>query len=178
MVDSQRGETSTLPSDASGTDGWEDAVRLIAMSLILAVMVAGGLGLLGVRGSVASANGDGISVFINHASVTRAGLATPFSMTIEGRDGLPLPPTLTTRVSSDYLSMFDENGLEPEPTSSFQNGDWTWWTFDVPEGATELVVSLDARLEPAVQWGRSTTAAIEIDGVEVASVDFATWVLP
>jgi len=153
-------------------------MQLVAVSVIVTLVVAGIVGLLGVRTSVASAIGESITLTVAHASVTRPGLATPFSMVIASKDGSPLPSTLTTRVGSAYLSMFDENGLEPEPTSSFRSGDWTWWSFEVPDGASELEVSFDARLEPAVQWGRSTTAAVEVDGREVAAVDFETWVLP
>jgi hypothetical protein len=39
-------------------------------------------------------------------------------------------------------------------------------------------VSFDARLEPAVQSGRSATAAVEVNGTEATAVDFTTWVLP
>lgn len=178
MADSPRGETSTIPPEISGTNGWERVVRVVTMTLIVGVVVAGSLGLLGVRAGVATATGEGLTLTVTHASVTRAGLATPFGMTITSTDGGPLPPTVTTRFGSSYLTMFDENGLEPEPTSTFQDGEWTWWTFDVADGAAELVITFDARLEPAVQWGQSSTAAIEVDGVEAASVDFATWVLP
>lgn len=178
MAGSERGEASTIPSEASGTDGWEGALRALAVTLISVVALAGVLGLLGVRSSVASSSGSGISLRVDHASIARPGLAIPFSISIESSDGSPLPPTVTTRVGSHYLEMFDENGLDPAPTSSFRTGDWTWWTFEVPDGSTELEVSFDARVEPAVQWGRSTTAAVEIDGTEIASVDFTTWVLP
>lgn len=178
MVDSARGETSTIPPEASGTNGWEKVVRMLAMSLIGLLALTGVLGFLGVRSSVASSTGSGISLTVDHASVTRPGLATPFAMTIETSDGSPLPASVTTRVDSAYLTMFDENGLDPVPTSTFRNGEWTWWTFDVPDGATALEVSFDARLEPAVQWGRSATAAVEIEGIESTGVEFITWVLP
>ncbi|HEU4895177.1 MAG TPA: hypothetical protein VFT85_05010, partial [Acidimicrobiia bacterium] len=102
----------------------------------------------------------------------------PFAMSIESTDGSALPSMVTTRVGNDYLAMFDENGLDPDPASSFQTEQWTWWQFDVPEGASVLEVSFDARLEPAVQWGRSTTAAVEIEGREAVAVEFTTWVLP
>jgi hypothetical protein len=89
-----------------------------------------------------------------------------------------LPARITTRIDSWYLGMFDENGLEPEPAESFHTNDWTWWTFEVPEGSTEFELSFDARLEPSVQWGRQGTAALVIDSVEVLSAQFATWVVP
>lgn len=153
-------------------------MRLVAMALIGAIALAGVLGFLGVRTSVASSTGSGVSLRVGHASIARPGLAVPFSITIASTNGASLASAVTTRVDSHYLEMFDENGLDPAPSFSFRTREWTWWTFEVPDGATELEVSFDARIEPAVQWGRSATAAVEIDGSEVASVDFTTWVLP
>ena len=148
------------------------------MVVILALVVAGLLGLIGVRAGHATASEGGLSLTVDHAAITRPGLATPFALVVESTDGSPLPATLTTRVSSEYLSMFDENGLEPDPASSFRSETWTWWEFEVPEGSSVLEVFFDARLEPGVQWGRPATAAVEIEGRETVAVDFATWVFP
>lgn len=178
MAVSGRGDTSTIPSEDSGTYSWESAVRFGSMAVILLLVLAGLVGYLGVRTGRAMASESGLSLTVDHASITRPGLATPFAMVIESTNGSPLPSTLTTRVGSEYLAMFDENGLEPEPSSSFQSEGWTWWEFEVPEGSSVLEVSFDARLEPGVQWGRSATAAVEVDGREAVAVEFATWVLP
>jgi hypothetical protein len=148
------------------------------MVVILGMVLAGLLGLLGVRAGHANASEDGLSLTVDHAAITRPGLATPFSVVVESTDGSPLPATLTTRISSEYLTMFDENGLEPDPASSFRTEAWTWWEFEVPEGSSVLEVFFDVRLEPGVQWGRPATAAVEIEGREAVAVDFATWVLP
>jgi hypothetical protein len=177
-MDSARGGTSTIPSEDSGTNGWERAVRYGSMVVILALVLAGVVGLLGVRAGHATASEDGLTLTVDHAAITRPGLATPFAMVVESTDGSPLPATLTTRVSSDYLAMFDENGLEPDPVSSFRSETWTWWEFEVPGGSSVLEIFFDVRLEPGVQWGRQATAAVEIEGRETVAVDFATWVLP
>ena len=178
MANSGKVEMSTIPSEDSGTYGWESVVHFGSLAVILVLVVAGVLGFLGIRNSSATASGNGLSLTVDHASITRPGLATPFALVIESTDGSPLPPLLTTRVDSAYLAMFDENGLDPDPVSSFQSKVWTWWEFEVPEGASLLEVSFDARLEPAVQTGRSATAAVEVDGSEATAVDFTTWVLP
>ena len=169
---------STIPSEDSGTYGWEKAVRIGSLTVVVGLMLAGLVGFLGVRTSHASASEGGITLSVEHATITRPGLATPFAMVIESIDGSALPPTVTTRVASEYLAMFDENGLDPDPASSFQSDRWTWWTFEVPEGSSVLEVSFDARVEPGVQWGRSATAAVELEGQQAVAVDFATWVLP
>ena len=178
MASAGTGEMSTIPSEDSGTYGWESAVRYGSMAVILVLVLAGLAGFLGVRMSSTAASGNGLSLTVDHASITRPGLATPFSLVIESTNGSPLPPSVTTRVDSAYLAIFDENGLDPDPAASFQSEEWTWWEFEVPDGSSVLEVSFDARLEPAVQWGRSATAAVEVEGKEAAAVEFTTWVLP
>jgi hypothetical protein len=37
---------------------------------------------------------------------------------------------------------------------------------------------MDARLEPAVQWARQGSVALELDGERVATADFTTLVMP
>ena len=134
--------------------------------------------LLGVRTGTVTARSDGYSIEVLRAQVTRPGLATPFGVEISTIDGSDLPEVVTLRLDTSYLSSFDFNGLEPIPTASFSTGRWTWWSFEVPANQTSLHVDLDARLEPSVQWARSGSAALEIDGVNLVSVDFTTWVMP
>jgi hypothetical protein len=169
---------STIPADDSGANGGETVLRTVSLIFVGVVVLAGLIGIFGVRTRTAQNSGNGLTVSVQHASVTRPGLATPFSVAIATDDGAPLPSQITTRIDSDYLGMFDENGLEPEPASSYQNGQWTWWTFDVPQGHNELEVSFDVRLEPAVQWGRMGSATIEIAGEQMVAVEFATRVMP
>lgn len=169
---------STVPSLDSGTIDWEPTLRRIVIGGIVVILAAASLGWLGVRTSVVSGTDNGYSVEVTHAAVTRAGLATPFSIVVTGDDGAALPGVVTLRVTSDYLALFDDNGMEPLPVASYNDPDWTWWTFEIPAGARRLRVDLDGRLEPAVQLGQSGVVAVEVDGEEQVSVDFRTWVAP
>lgn len=169
---------STIPAEDSGANGWEMVLRTVSLIVVGVVFLAGLIGIFGVRTRTAQNSGNGLTLSVLHASVTRPGMATPFSVAIATDDGTPLPSEITTRIASDYLGMFDENALEPEPASSYQNGQWTWWTFDVPSGHDELEVSFDVRLEPAVQSGRTGSATVEVGGDEKVTVEFATRVMP
>jgi hypothetical protein len=113
-----------------------------------------------------------------HTEMTRAGLATPWSAEVSTVDGSALPEMVTVGMTTSYLASFDLNGLSPTPSSSFSTEEWTWWEFEVPPGESSLHVELDVRLEPAVQWARSGSVALEIAGERRASVDFTTWVMP
>jgi len=170
--------TSTIPPDDSGTNGWEVRLRMLSIVLIVGLVLCGLGGLLGVRETTAVASGNGYILTVKHASVTRPGLATPFGVQVARADGSSLPTEITLRIDAAYLEMFDENGIEPDPTSSFHTSRWTWWTFALPSGSSEFQVSFDARLEPAVQWGVPGSASLEMDGLDRATAQFHTWVMP
>lgn len=172
------GNWPTIPCESSANDAWERGLRFVSVGFTCALVLGALFGVLGVRTEFATASGNGYALSVEHAAVTRAGLATPFNVEIAAEDGGALPAQITTRIDSQYLGMFDENGLEPEPAHSFHTDGWTWWTFEIPAGSTEFELSFDARLEPSVHWGRNGTAALEIDGVEMVSTQFATWVIP
>jgi hypothetical protein len=145
---------------------------------VAAVVLLAATSLLGVRTGTVAAEGGGYSVEVLRTQISRPGLATPFGVVISTLDGSDLPETITLRLDTSYLSIFDFNGLEPTPSASFSTDRWTWWSFDVPADQPSLRVGLDARLEPSVQWARSGSATLEIDGASLVGVDFTTWVMP
>lgn len=153
-------------------------MRLFAVGALVLIVAGAALGLLGVRTVTKTVSSNGFTIEVRHAAVSRAGLATPFDVAVRTDDGSPLPAEVRLRVSSPYLAMLDDNGMEPLPVTSFNDGRWTWWTFEIPEGERALTVSLDARMEPAVQWGRDGAVAVDIEGREVVMVEFDTWVSP
>ena len=169
---------STRPHDEAGIDGTDRWLQLISQGRIVVLIGAGLLGLLGLKTATAGATANGLRLEVLHATVTRPGIATPFTVTVATEDGSPLPATVTLRIDRAYLGIFDENGLDPDPVSTFQDDRWTWWEFDVPEGGTTITVSFDARLQPSVQSGRQGTVAVEVGGSEMVSVDFRTRVTP
>jgi hypothetical protein len=177
-MDGEPSQTATVPPEDSGVNGPERTIRRVSLGLIILVVVLASSGLLGVRTDVARAAGSGLTLSVLHSSVARAGLAAPFSVEVATDDGSDLPQMVTIRVDSAYLAMFDDNGMEPLPSTSFNTSRWTWWEFEVAPGQDSLRVDLDARLEPAVQWGRQASAAVEIDGVEVIRTEFRTSVMP
>ena len=74
--------------------------------------------------------------------------------------------------------MWDENGLVPAPSAETVMGPWVVWEFDPPIGDT-LLVSYDARIEPAAQEGRSgAVAVLDEDDAVIVQVDFTTRVWP
>lgn len=151
------------------------ALRRAALAVLAVFVLLGLTGLLGVRSSTVVARGEGYELTVTYGSVTRAGLATPFSVEVRRPGGFAGPVVIA--VSSSYLEIFDENGLDPDPSEATATRDQVEWTFDAPSGDV-LGVSFDARVEPGVQWGREGFAAVLVDGRPVARSSFRTWVMP
>ncbi len=172
-------DDSTLPEDPSHREyKREKWLRGLTILFVVLVVALGALGILGVRTSTATNNGNGYRIEVTYPAVTRGGLATPFAIDVGTQDGSALPDVITIRISSDYLGLFDDNGMEPTPVSSFNTGIFTSWDFEVLPGESTLEVVLDARLEPAVQWGEAASVELWIDGERQTSTEFRSWVMP
>ena len=172
-------DSSTVPDEPpEDWNRWERRFHAASFVLVAGIVLLAAVGLLGVRTGAVTASGNGYLLDVLHTEITRPGLATPWSVEVSTVDGSALPETITVGLTTSYLAMFDLNGLSPTPSSSFSTEEWTWWTFEIPPGRPSLHIDLDARLEPAVQWVRFGSAALEVDDVRASAVEFATWVLP
>lgn len=150
-------------------------VRRGFMVVLLAVVVLGLSGLLGVRSRVTTAAGGGYELTVTYAQVSRPGLASPWSLEIHHAGGFDGPVTVSTK--SSYLDLFDENGFDPDPSSTTATPDAVIWEFEPPDGDT-LGVSFDARIEPGAQWGRTGETSVLVDGKPVVTAKYKTWVMP
>jgi hypothetical protein len=151
------------------------AVRRLFLTLLAALVAIGASGRLGVYSRMTTASGAGYELTVTYAQVTRPGLASPWSLEIRRPGGFDGPVTVTT--NAKYLDLFDENGFDPQPSKSTATPDMVIWEFEPPEGDT-LGVSLDARIEPGAQWGRTGESSVLVDGQPVVTVKYKTWVMP
>ena len=104
-------------------------------------------------------------------------IATPFEIDIVPAGPGPLPETITVEVSSEYLSMFDENGLDPQPDSATSDGTVETWIYQLDD-VMRLHIDFDARLQPNIHSGMTGTVRIAGPGIAPAEVEFRTWVFP
>lgn len=171
--------SSTIPDEPpEHWNRWERRFHAASIALVALIVLAAAVGLLGVRTGTVISTGEDYVLEVEHSEISRPGLATPWSAAVSTADGSALPGMVMVGLTTSYLAMFDLNGLSPTPSSSFSTEEWTWWEFEVPPGQSSLHIELDVRLEPAVQWARSGSAALEIADVRQATVDFTTWVMP
>ena len=102
---------------------------------------------------------------MRYGTVSRPALATPFEIEMTRPGGFDGP--VTVAVTSSYLAMWDENGLDPSPAEETATAEETLWTFEPPAGEV-LAIMFDARIEPGAQSGRSgRVAVLDEDGTEI-----------
>jgi hypothetical protein len=158
--------------------GREHRLHWLLMAVLGVFLLLGAVGVLGVRTARSSAAAGGYDLEVTYAAVSRPGLATPLEIEIRRRDGWPQGATVQVAVSSQYLAMFDENGLMPDPAGSTRTAEAVIWELDPPETGDALVVSFDGRIEPGTQWGRDGDVQVLDRGRPVVEADFHTWVMP
>jgi hypothetical protein len=145
------------------------------LTVLFVFVVLGGLGVFGVKTSTASATAGGYRLTVIYPHVVRPGLAIGWEARVTHPGGFDGPVELATTLG--YFSLFDFNNLQSLPDSVTNRGELTVWRFAAPPGDT-LIVSMDARLAPAVQKGGSTTTSVLVKGVPVVSVRYETRVMP
>jgi len=152
-------------------------LRRLSLVAIGAVLLAGLAGLLGIRSATVSARSpDGYLLEVEHAQITRAGIAVPFHLTVRHEGGFSGPVTLS--IDSDLVERFDFQNFYPNPAAETATAGRLLYEFDPPPGDV-LRVSLDARTAPDQNGSTEVyDAALVIDGRAVAEVSFRMWVVP
>lgn len=177
---------SETPSRSTLPDRWDVRPRRVGYALTTALLTAAigltvldgltPLALIGVDSATTTARGDGFELSVTYGEVSRPALATPFDIRVVHPGGFDGPVRIA--VDQEYLRMWDENGVVPAPAEEGLVDGWVVWEFDPPSGDT-LLVSYDARIEPAAQDGRSgTVAVLDDDDVVLAEVEFTTRLMP
>ena len=159
---------------------WLYRLTALALGTVVLAAVIDALSIYpvyGVDSRHAAASGGGYELDIRYAAVSRPALATPFDIEVRRPGGFVGP--VTVAVSSDYLSMFDENGLDPQPSRETATADLVVWEFEPPAQGDTLAISFDARIEPGAQQGkRGTVSVLDPSGAEFVAVSFRTRLRP
>lgn len=153
----------------------------LLLGALIAVVVADGVrvvDIFGVDTEHARAEGGGYELDVRYGTVSRPGLATPFDITIRRPGGFD-EGVVVVAVDAEYLSIWDENGLDPTPSAATADDTSIIWEFDTPPTGETLVISYDARIEPAAQRGKvGRVAILDAAHQEQLSVTFKTRVSP
>jgi hypothetical protein len=146
-----------------------------ALALLAVLVLAGLLGVLGVRKATVTAESAGYRLRVVYPAITRPGLAVVWQIDLERAGGFEGDVELA--VDGRYFELFDENSLDPEPSESRSAGETELWTFTQPEG-DRLVIDFDARVSPTWQLQAQGSVAVREGSVDVVQVRFTTWNLP
>jgi len=139
------------------------------------VLVAGGVGLLGVRSSTASAEGGGYGLEVTYPRIARPGLDVPWSVKLH-RDG-GFEGEIVLAIDTSYFEILEMRGRLPEPASETAGNGLVHLTFDPPPG-DEFTFALDVRIRAGKQWGESGSVSV-MDGENSAvTIYFDTWLVP
>jgi len=151
--------------------------RRAFIALLALVVIAGLVGLFGVHSRSVAARGRGGEVLaVHYASIARAGLSTPFQITVHDPGGFDGPVVLA--VSRDYLDLFDVNSVNPQPDSERGNPANVVWQFDTPHNST-FVVSVDLQVQSSRHFGQSGYVVLEREsGRHIARAEFRTNLAP
>ena len=153
-------------------------VRRAVITVVVLFVLAGLLNVFGHKDRTSTAITDHWHLSVTHASVSRGGLASNWSLELRRLDGEDLPEELEVRSRADYFAIYDENGLDPEPESSWVDGDDLVWTYRPPPDSASLVIDFDARLQPNARWRHPGRTTIVVAEDPVVSVGYETWAVP
>ena len=169
--------TSTLAgitSDPqSGVALWGRRGFLLAL---LALVIAGLLGVLGVHAITRETDDLGWKVSVTYAETARPGLDVPWEVTVTHLGGFG--KSLTLAITADYFDIFETQGFHPNPSDESRDGRTLYLTFTPPSQGDTFVVAYDAYIQPASQSGASGTVAVVDAGQQVAAVPFDTELWP
>lgn len=175
---------SVLPPDTTVGDvrdpaghRWKAWVKGSVIAVLVLVVGLGATGWLGVRSATVSTTGAGYALAVEYPEVARAGLDVPWSVTVTA-PASGFPDEVVVAVSSDWFELFETQGLSPEPSEETTDGQFDYLTLTTPADGDTLVLSYDTYVQPSAQMGEDAEVRLLVDGEQVASVSYRTWVLP
>lgn len=151
-------------------------IRTVGTVALLGVIGAALLGAFGTRTTERSATQDGWTVGVRYASVARAGLDVPVTITVHRVGGFD--DDVVVAVTSDYLRFLDQQSTGPEPAEQTRDASSTYLTFTPPDGDT-LTVDIEAYVRALHRTDAAgTVAVVTADGNLVAPVNIRTRLIP
>jgi hypothetical protein len=151
---------STLPRYR--TDGevrQARAARRVGVTLFAVGIALGLTGWLGVRTTTAGTTRGDVRLAVQHAAVTRAGIATPFRVDLTSPQGFGTKP-LEVSVSRRLFERMDFNNFYPNPDSESVEGSHVVFEFQPPAGTT-FSLTFDGRAAPN-QVGSTETYDVSV----------------
>jgi hypothetical protein len=149
--------------------------RRAAIAVLTIVVLLGLVGVFGMRSATVTSSAGGYDLTVKYGWISRAGLDTPWTVTVHHAGGFEGDVTLAT--TTDYFEMFETQGLTPAPTGETTGAGVTYLNFAAPPGDTLRVV-YDAYIQPSSQHGYPAITRLIIGGQLITSVRYRTHLVP
>ncbi len=150
-------------------------LRRITVGVLVVLVLLGLAGVFGVHTDTVTSGASGYQLSVRYGRVSRAGLDTPWTVTVRHAGGFTADITLAT--STDYFDMFETQGLTPDPTAATTSSGLTYQSFAAPPGDTLRVV-FDGYIQPSSQRGHRAITRLIIGGRLITSVSYRTHLVP
>ena len=160
------------PDDVQRASRW----RAAAITVLWLVVIAGAVGLLGVRSHTVHASGGGYRADFTYAVVARPGWDVPWHLVVRHPGGFS-DGAVTIAVSRSMFDIYETQGFHPSPDSETADASYVYLEFSPPPGDT-LVVDFDAYIQPTSQIGRTATIKLITGGQERLRLRAHTLLLP
>lgn len=145
--------------------------------MLAAFVLAGATGLLGTRTGQTTVAGGGYEMTVTYPRISRPGHAVRIQVEVRKDGGFDEAP-LALRYTTDYLEMFDENTVTPQPDGETAARGYSESEFTTPDGEV-FVMTIDTRVEPARQRGEDgQVSVLDESGTPVLTAVFSTFLWP
>lgn len=149
--------------------------RRVTVGVLTVVVLLGLVGVFGMRSATVSSSSGGYDLSVKYGRISRAGLDTPWTVTVHHAGGFDGNITLAT--TTDYFEMFETQGLTPQPEGETTGAGFTYQDFATPPGDTLRVV-FDGYIQPSSQHGYRGITRLIIGGQLITSVSYRTHLAP
>lgn len=172
------GDIATLPEARSAERARRGLnTRRIGMVVLWLFLLAGVTGQLGVRTATTSDLGGDVDLTVQHAAVTRAGLATPYRVIVKQPGGFG--GSIHIEVQRGLFDRFDFQNFYPTPSKETADRQWLRYEFDPPPGDA-FQWTFDVRTGPNQigSFGHYRVRVVDDDGRVLAQIKHSLLVVP
>jgi hypothetical protein len=146
--------------------------------VLVAFVLAGATGWLGVRTGTTRAEGDGVELTVTYPRIARPGLGVAWRVHLRSDTGFDGPVSIA--VPTGWLQRLDFMDQTPAPDAQTNDGHVTTFTWDAVDGTEHLVV-WDVRIEPGTVGWHDVDVEVTVGpehGPREVSAHFRSWILP
>jgi hypothetical protein len=148
--------------------------------LLLAICVAGLVGILGGRTATTTATNHDYRLTLEYPHTIRPALDAYWKQTVIHQGGFH--GLVTIAVTASYFDLFETQGFNPAPAASTSDGKFIYLKFTPRIHSDKLTVRYDSYLQPYVPptslLANHATVALVDNGKQLAALHYTTWVLP